>query len=170
MSIDGLSFNGATGSISGRVISSFISTIYTVTCYNGFGHSSVNLNFTYIEEDIEDSCMREGNMFIQIIVYTTKSPSRISFIMYNPDNSILLSLPKVGETWENNNQYYYAECVPQGIYSCTRTTTHDAGWDRQAVEIQLFDTVIANLTMSTFDGESISNQLYCIYLIYYSKS
>lgn len=169
MSIDGLSFNGATGSISGRVGVYFTSKIYTVTCYNGFGSSSVNLNFTYIEENIEDNCMREGNIFIQIIVYTTNSPSRISFTMYNPDNSILLSLPKVGEKWGNNDQYYYTECVPQGIYSCTRTTNNDGGWDKQAVEIQLFDTVIANLTMSTFDGESISNQLYCIYLIYYSK-
>lgn len=169
LNLQGLNFDENTGSIKGTLTLAGESQLYTVTCVNGFGSSSANINITVIGITEEEGCRREGNAYINITVYTYTAPSRISFSMVNSLDQEIISKTQSEEGWESRKQYYYTMCVPSGVYKFIRSTSSTSGWDRQAVSIDIFGTIIANYSMDSIHPTTVESQLYCIIFIIISK-
>lgn len=168
LNLQGLNFDENTGSIKGTLTLDGESQLYTVTCVNGFGTSSANLNITVIGVTAEEGCRREGNAYINITVFTYTSPSRMGFSMLNSLGHEIISKTQSEEGWASRKQYDYTMCVPAGVYKFIRTST-TSGWERQAISIDLFGTVIANYSMDTIHPTTVESQLYCIIIIIISK-
>lgn len=166
LNIPGLEFSTINGEIFGVINGYVEQQSYTVTCKNDIGISSSELNITISNSTLYDACEEEQKAYIFITVNTLDFPSRIGLTINYKNGSTLLSLNGLDMNWETNRQYSFSKCVPQGLYTCTKTSTSTDGWEFQNIIIELYGAALGSYSMNE-EEPTTTYQLSRIFLLYY---